>query len=278
MRIKVWSNSVSSPISGFGSKFYYTLAGLVELGYDVKITPKNPDIIVDHPVLMKMRGRCAYVSVEGPTELKEIRAETIVASSRFVARMLGVEKVVPIGVPKLCENKEEEFDIGVVVSPSPVKLHLVRKGIDLYIKFLKRYRGRVICSSFLEKKAVCSYYTDDTVEIYSTSRLLLFLSRSEGFGLPVAEAMSCGTPVVYLDAPAVNEFACCWPIPARYAGIATDPEVNQLKAIIYEPVADIRWIVERALRQIINGRLPKVSYPYRPRDSALLLLKSCGIV
>ncbi|MBI4363880.1 MAG: glycosyltransferase family 4 protein [Candidatus Latescibacteria bacterium] len=41
--------------------------------------------------------------------------------------------------------------------------------------------------------------------LYSAAELLAFPSHIEGFGLPVAEAMACGTPVIASDAPALRE-------------------------------------------------------------------------
>ena len=43
--------------------------------------------------------------------------------------------------------------------------------------------------------------------VYRRSALLLMTSEREGFGLPVLEAMACGTPVVASDVPAMREVA-----------------------------------------------------------------------
>jgi alpha-1,3-rhamnosyl/mannosyltransferase len=48
---------------------------------------------------------------------------------------------------------------------------------------------------------------EDLPAVYSASRGLIFPSLREGFGLPVIEAMACGTPVVCFPAPGVKEAA-----------------------------------------------------------------------
>jgi glycosyltransferase involved in cell wall biosynthesis len=58
-------------------------------------------------------------------------------------------------------------------------------------------QGRV---SFLE-----SLTTDDLVRQYNKAQLLVSPSLYEGFGLPAAEAQSCGTPVVATTAGALGE-------------------------------------------------------------------------
>jgi glycosyltransferase involved in cell wall biosynthesis len=43
--------------------------------------------------------------------------------------------------------------------------------------------------------------------LYSAAEVFIFPSHSEGFGLPVIEAMACGAPVVTSDAPSLLEIS-----------------------------------------------------------------------
>lgn len=61
---------------------------------------------------------------------------------------------------------------------------------------------------------------EELVELYRRAAVLLFPTRYEGFGLPVAEAMATGTPVVATADPAVKEVggdAIVYAEPAEFA-------------------------------------------------------------
>jgi glycosyltransferase involved in cell wall biosynthesis len=61
-------------------------------------------------------------------------------------------------------------------------------------------------------------YIDDAdlPEIYRCSKIFLFPSLSEGFGMPIIEAMACGTPVI-------TSQVSCMPEIAGKAGVLVDP-------------------------------------------------------
>jgi glycosyltransferase involved in cell wall biosynthesis len=72
---------------------------------------------------------------------------------------------------------------------------------------------------------------EELVGLVQEAAALLFPTRHEGFGLPVAEAMACGTPVVATPDPAVREVggdAVAYATPVEFAGtlqrVLADPE------------------------------------------------------
>ncbi|MBE9186692.1 glycosyltransferase family 4 protein [Microcoleus sp. LEGE 07076] len=92
---------------------------------------------------------------------------------------------------------------------------------------------------------------DQLKDYYSKCDAWLFSSRSEGFGLPILEAMACGTPVIGTPAGAAPELL------AGGGGILVNPENPEDMARAIEQIcqlSDAEWLAmsETALNTVIN--------------------------
>jgi glycosyltransferase involved in cell wall biosynthesis len=73
----------------------------------------------------------------------------------------------------------------------------------------RRELARLVREMDLAESVVLAGYVEegDLPAVYSASDLFVFPSLYEGFGLPVLEAMACGTPVVASNATSIPEIA-----------------------------------------------------------------------
>ena len=76
---------------------------------------------------------------------------------------------------------------------------------------------------------------DEMVWVYNAADLLVYPSSYEGFGMPVLEAMACGTPVIALDNTAFPEFA------GGVAHLLPDARVSTLANGISAVLGDAAW-------------------------------------
>ena len=101
---------------------------------------------------------------------------------------------------------------------------------------------------------------EELVRLYRGAAALLFPTLHEGFGLPVAEAMACGTPVVATPDPAVREVggnAIAYAMPETFAavlaGVLEDPArwvqagIERVRAFTWEATARATVAVYREL-------------------------------
>ncbi len=86
--------------------------------------------------------------------------------------------------------------------PADVRLTIVDEGPPL-----KKNATELIRKTGVESRVVFTGKVDQKllVEFYSRAAVLVMSSLYEGFGLPAAEAMACGTPVVVTRAGALPE-------------------------------------------------------------------------
>lgn len=95
---------------------------------------------------------------------------------------------------------------------------------------------------------------DDTqlAALYRDSLALVYPSEMEGFGLPVAEAMACGCPVIASELPSVREFAGDNPLYIRPGDseqlarhverlLNGDPDARRRRERSRDAVASLRW-------------------------------------
>ena len=110
---------------------------------------------------------------------------------------VGPRKNIPVlldGYERLCERLGLAAPPLVMAGPArtwPSQTEAVRDRLLA--------AGRLLLPGFVDD--------DDVAALYGGARALVYPSRYEGFGLPVLEAMACGTPVVCARATSLPEVA-----------------------------------------------------------------------
>ncbi|MGA2411823.1 MAG: glycosyltransferase family 1 protein [Candidatus Binataceae bacterium] len=173
--------------------------------------------------------KASVVVCDSRTIRDEILLHRLVPEDRLV--------VIPIGVHPACSEKsdpvadaEAERLLGSKSSGLPFILHVgstvPRKRLDLLLRIfaaVRRGAGQVrlvrVGGEFttaqrrlaeelgvLDDIAVMPFLSKEVLAaLYRRAAVVLVTSEREGFGLPVIEAMACGTPVVASDLPALRE-------------------------------------------------------------------------
>jgi glycosyltransferase involved in cell wall biosynthesis len=96
---------------------------------------------------------------------------------------------------------------------------------------------KVIAEEGIEKEVFVRGYVDhhEMPLVYNAADLFIYPSSYEGFGMPVLEAMACGTPLITLNNTAFPEFA------GGVAHLLENAEVPTLKAGIFAVLSDPEW-------------------------------------
>jgi glycosyltransferase involved in cell wall biosynthesis len=134
----------------------------------------------------------------------------------------------------------------IVQNNSESKLLIVGTGPDL--EDLKKLAEK----SGISSRIIFAGRCEDS-ELYSlmkSSKIFLFPSRFEGWGLAVGEALACGLPVVSYDIPALREI------------------FGECKSVFLVPIGNIRKFTETAAKILENGNFAafeKISKEYIKR-------------
>lgn len=184
--------------------------------------------------------RAARVTCDSEATRAELLAHGIVDSERAV--------VVPNGVHPSCTpladveaDREAARMLGESAATAIDLLHvgstIPRKRIDLLLRIFAAIRKEMpaarlirVGGSFTAQQAQLAHQLDVNAAIvvlpqlernvlaavYRRAAVLLLPSEREGFGLPVVEALACGTPVVASDLPVLREVGGA---AARYAAV-----------------------------------------------------------
>jgi len=247
------------------------------------------DFVLDYHEKVRMVG---YLVTEGPIP-KQLRRllnclDMIVVPSDFALGFYAMVyrkrlRLIPHGVdvdlfrPEKPNPPERPFDVGVVF-PATVGPLRFRKAVDIarkVVSSLRREGVRVAGNRWCHNMVECDFYnmlTDysSLPYFYNNVKIFLFPSRSEGFGLPPLEAMSCGVPVVYSDAPAHNEFCVGEAVPTRFEGLRKNWESHVYICIYESSPEDYVDAVLRLLRdeerlRSLGGeaRFEAIRYDYR---------------
>lgn len=110
---------------------------------------------------------------------------------------------------------------------------------------------------------------DDLPAIYNLAEIFAFPSLYEGFGLPVVEAMACGTPVVTSNSSSLAELA-------GGAAETVDPhDVDALSTALVRLAGDAAWRHDLAERGVMRAR--EFSWTRTAREMLAVYQRAAGV-
>ena len=170
-----------------------------------------------------------------------------VSNSRWTAQMLRDKhrvhsSIAPLGVDTNIFRpirRPEQKQVPVILAignANPIK------RFDLFVKVAESIRRRLNCrivvathDRSLRNQCTAAEFVspkndDEIAELYNSATVFVSTSAYEGFGLPLLEAMACGTPVVTTDSGGIRDF-CINNVNCR---IVQSSSANELEQAVFE--------------------------------------------
>ncbi len=141
----------------------------------------------------------------------------------------------------LCQNKNLIRIIEAFASIKDYKISLLLAGKPLDPRYANKVHELVLHCGIKKTVHFLNYVPYQQLpQLYTQAKALVFPSLYEGFGLPIIEAMACGTPVITSDCSSMQEVA-------GDAAILVDPYsvesiANAMRDILEKParVAELK--------------------------------------
>jgi glycosyltransferase involved in cell wall biosynthesis len=184
-----------------------------------------PNLLVDRALMALSLKRAAAVIAVSQATAADIREQFRISSARLYTihhgisplpaksdQSRGAESRLPenyflfVGTLDPRKNFERIFRAFEILKPEGRGLHLVIVGAEgwknhAFLKMVRNHplRHHVHLEGYIPRDRLLSYYQN--------SICLVFPSLYEGFGLPILEAMACGTPVLTSNGSSMSEVA-----------------------------------------------------------------------
>jgi len=172
------------------------------------------------PSVMKLRTRLTFKTVVPRAARRAVRVLAISErTKRDVVELYGAapEKVVvtELGVDPAFKPSSDGHDsyllyVGAIEPrKQPLLAADAAQALDRKLVVVGPTKEDALADELRRRGADVRGYVskDELVHLYQQAACLVFPSRFEGFGLPIVEAMACGTPVAAFPDAAVREVA-----------------------------------------------------------------------
>lgn len=124
------------------------------------------------------------------------------AAARLVSPVPGAIEILHVGSTIPRKRVDTLLAVCTALLPQVPDLHLIRVGGA----FTSEQQRMLEIGGLADRVSVLGFVNERTLAaIYRRAALVLYPSEREGFGLPLLEAMACGTPVVASDLPVLRE-------------------------------------------------------------------------